>query len=378
MLKIKKTISAAVSAVLFLACCALIASMVFTMGTDEKPLEQLSKTGLGSMTDFDMYINSLAAGAMDNVVPVRKIYRLAEDITVAPEPDRELYSSSKDPMDAVETVEAAMELLEFEDIFWDPGKELMPNSDVQWYLDDSIFVLNWKQVINNVVYTFMEVKLAHPSQFRRYFANDTFAYPVQYTPSMMAASVKAVAAMSGDYYKFRPIGIVVYKGEFCRAGGDAVDSCFVDTNGDLHFVQHGTLADDEAIIQYIEENDIQFSLSFGPTLIEDGELVVPDRYILGEIDDKYPRAAICQLGECHYLMVTANAEGPGTTVPALRPFANSLYDMGIENAYTLDGGQTATIIINDKVINRVLTGRERYVSDIIYFATAIPEREEDV
>lgn len=376
--EIKKTVSAAVSAVLFLVCCVLIAGMVFTMGTDEKPWEQLPKANLGSMTDYDMYISDLIAGAMDNVVPVKKIYRLAEDVTVAPEPDRELYGSSKDPMDAVETAEAAMELLEFEDIFWDPGKELKANSDVQWYLDETIFVLNWKQVINNVVYTFMEVKLAHPSQFRRYFVEDTFACPVQQTPSMMAASVKSVAAMSGDFYKFRKIGIVVYKGEFCRAGGEEVDSCFVDANGDLHFVRRGTLADDEAIIQYIEENDIQFSLSFGPTLIEDGELVVPDRYILGEIDDRYPRAAICQLGQCHYLMVTANAEGPGTTVPALRPFADVLYDMGIDNAYTLDGGQTCTIIINDKVINSVLTGRERYVSDIIYFATAIPEREEDV
>lgn len=373
-----KSKTAAVSVILFLVCLALILTMVFTMGTEEKTREQLPKVNLNSMTNFDTYIGKLTAGAMDQVPPIRKVYRLAEDVTVAPEPDRELYGSSNDPMDAVEIVENAKELLEFEDIFWDPDKELMVDSDVQWYLDETIFVINWKQVINYITYTFMEVKLAHPSQFRRYFAEDTFASPMQYTPSTMAASVKAVAAMNGDYYKFRQVGIVVYKGELCRAGGEAVDSCFVDTNGDLHFVQRGTLPDDEAITQYIEENDIQFSLSFGPTLIEDGELVFPDIYLLGEINDRYPRAAICQLGECHYLMVTANTEGPGTAVPTLRIFANSLYDMGIKNAYTLDGGQTATIIINDKVINRVLFNRERVVSDIIYFATAIPEREEDV
>ena len=373
-----KSKTAAVSVILFLVCLALILTMIFTMGTEEKTREQLPKANLSSMTSFDTYIGKLTAGAMDQVPPIKKVYRLAQDVTVAPEPDRELYGSSKDPMDAAEIVEKARELLEFEDIFWEPDKELMADSDVQWYLDETIFVINWKQVINQITYTFMEVKIAHPSQFRRYFAEDTFASPMQYTPSAMAASVKAVAAMNGDYYKFRQVGIVVYKGEFCRAGGGEVDSCFVDANGDLNFVQRGTLPDDEAIIQYIEENDIQFSLSFGPTLIEDGELVYPDIYILGEINDRYPRAAICQLGECHYLMVTANTEGPGIAVPTLRIFANALYDMGIKNAYTLDGGQTATIIINDKVINRVLFNRERVVSDIIYFATAIPEREEDI
>jgi len=47
--------------------------------------------------------------------------------------------------------------------------------------------------------------------------------------------------------------------------------------------------------------------------------------------------------------------------------------MGIENAYALDGGQTATIVINKKVINPVDYASERLMGDIMYFATAIPE-----
>ena len=37
------------------------------------------------------------------------------------------------------------------------------------------------------------------------------------------------------------------------------------------------------------------------------------------------------------------------------------------------GGQTTTIVLNNEVINHVNYGSERKISDIIYFATAMPE-----
>ena len=75
------------------------------------------------------------------------------------------------------------------------------------------------------------------------------------------------------------------------------------------------------------------------------------------------------------MVVTANNEGKYGNFPTLFSFAKVLAGVGIEKAYTLDGGQTATIVMNDQVINRVSYGAERYISDIIYFATAIPENE---
>ena len=48
---------------------------------------------------------------------------------------------------------------------------------------------------------------------------------------------------------------------------------------------------------------------------------------------------------------------------------------GVQKAYTLDGGQTAEIVMFGAPINHVDFGFERTVSDIIYFATAIPEEE---
>ena len=50
-----------------------------------------------------------------------------------------------------------------------------------------------------------------------------------------------------------------------------------------------------------------------------------------------------------------------------------LVALGITKAFALDGGQTATIIANDKLINRPTYGTQRQISDIIYFATALPD-----
>jgi exopolysaccharide biosynthesis protein len=54
-------------------------------------------------------------------------------------------------------------------------------------------------------------------------------------------------------------------------------------------------------------------------------------------------------------------------------FADQMAAFGAEQAYALDGGQTAVIVTGDKLINRPSYGYQRQISDIIYFATAIPD-----
>ena len=54
-------------------------------------------------------------------------------------------------------------------------------------------------------------------------------------------------------------------------------------------------------------------------------------------------------------------------------FAQNLLDRGVTKAYALDGGQTAVIAMDGQLINAVLYGQQRRISDIIYFATAIPD-----
>ena len=324
---------------------------------------------------FSDYVNNANAAALDGIVPIKKVYRLDRANPIAPEPDQSLFGETDDPAAVEALLAEAAELLEGQEMQWNTDRELMPGSKLQYYYDETILVLTWKEVVNRAVYTFSEVKIADPSQLRRYLADNTFGSDIQYSTSDMAATVNAVVAMNGDFYKFRSLGMVVYESEVRRVAGNNIDSCCIDANGDMHFVHMGEIMDKESAEAYVAENDILFSVAFGPIMVENGVNVCPrGEYVFGEITDIYARAAICQTDPLHYLLVTVNHEGPYSNCATVMELAAELERRGVDMAYTLDGGQTATIVMNDEVINSVEFGSQRNISDIIYFATALPDR----
>ena len=193
----------------------------------------------------------------------------------------------------------------------------------------------------------------------------------------MSESVNAVVASSGDYYEYRSIGIVVNEGQVYRPLGRFLDTLFIDENGDFVFSYAGEIQDEETAKRFVEENHVRFSLCFGPVMIRDGENCVPAMYNSGEINSRYARAAIGQLGQLHYVVVAANMEEGHCLAPTVYQLAENLKAMGIPTAYALDGGQTAAIVMNDQLINQVSYGSQREISDIVYFATAIPNSGEN-
>ena len=246
-----------------------------------------------------------------------------------------------------------------------------------YYLDETIFAITWQEFVDNIIYTYSEVKIAHPSQFRRFLAGGTYGSDKQFYTTQMASDVNAVVASAGDFYKYRSLGVIVYDGIVMRADSTYLETCYIDDKGDLIFSHKGELATMEEAEKYVTENHIRFSLAFGPILIENGVNCVPHHYVLGEIDDQYPRSALCQMDELHYLVVVAGRDEGNYNmgVPTLREFAEQIALTGCEKAYTLDGGQTATIAMNGQMMNPVQYGSQRLISDIFYFATALPNGE---
>lgn len=330
-------------------------------------------TAYSFLDRFDSYITNMTSSALDGIIQVEKVYMLSDSDRVAPEPDQSLFGTASDPADLQSAINVVHRRLSGEGLIFSAETPIMENSNVHYYLDDSIFAVTWKQVLNNVVYTFSEVKIQHPSQFRRFLSEGTYGSDKQYLTSQMASSVNAVVASSGDFYKYRQIGLVVYNGIAERFEGNYLDNCFIDDQGDLVFTRATDLNTKSDLEQFVKDQNVRFSLSFGPILIENGTPCVAPPYPIGEITGTYARAALCQQGPLHYVLVTANSEDSYYSFPTLLSFAETLAAVGIEKAYTLDGGQTATIVMNDQVINQVSYGAERYISDIIYFATAIPE-----
>lgn len=307
----------------------------------------------------------------------KRIYSLSDRDMVAPEPNPANYKTAEDPQALTAVLQEAQELLDLQTTLFTPQTEIIKGTKIHYYLDDTIFAVTWKQAVGGSTYTFSEVKLAHASQFRRFLADGKYGASAAYTTQEMAISVNAVVASAGDFYGYRSTGVCVNQGTVYRANMQHLDTCFIDENGDLLFSYRGELADKEALQKYVDDHKVRFSLSFGPVMIEDGKCVVPSYYRVGEIHDRYSRAALCQMGPLHYVVVDSNYEKPNNAVHTMDEFAQNLQQLGIPRAYALDGGQTATIVMNDQVINQVNYGAQRKISDIIYFATAIPEDERE-
>ena len=270
-------------------------------------------------------------------------------------------------------VDSAAELLEGQSLAWNKDIAFMPGSTIRYYCDETILAIAWKEALGNSAVSFGEIKTADGSQIRRYIANNSYGSDVQLYASDMARDVNAVIALNGDFYAFRKIGVTVYARQLYRNEGKSLDTCFITADGDLVFAHRGELQSDEDTRRFMAEHNVVFSLSFGPILVENGELKSAESYgsyPIGEINNIYSRSGIGQLGQRHYLIATLGEQGPYNTRAQLYTFAGYLAAKGCEKAYALDGGQTAVMIFDGKPFNRVDWDSERTMSDIVYFATA--------
>lgn len=326
------------------------------------------------MDRFDMVTNNRLSTVLEGVLAVEKVYWLSDDDLIAPEPDPAKYGRTDDPSSLGWLLEAAAELLEGQETIFSTDVKITHGTEVIYYLDETILAITWKQSMDGGVYTFSEVKIKDPSQIRRFLAGGEYGSQIQLKTTQMAQTVNAVVASSGDFYGYRRHGVIVYDGLVRRVNSTFVDTCYIDDQGDMHFTYAGQLPTVEAAQAFVDEHNIRFSMAFGPVLVDQGKRKPISNYLLGEIDDEYPRAALCQKGKLHYLVAAVNGERGYYRTSDLHVFARNIAALNVDMAYTLDGGQTTVIVMQDELINAVFLGSERPISDIFYFATAIPNK----
>ena len=300
-----------------------------------------------------------------------QLNKLNDSDLVAPKPLAECYGEAGRVEEMSWFAEKAAGLLQGQKLYFGPERELLEGAPIKYYLDDSIAVVTWKELVGVTVLTFAEVKIADGSQFRRFLADGRYGADTQYKTTEMAQTVNAVLASSGDFYKFHYNGIVVYEGEVRKVHANRADTCFIDDGGNMIFCYQDVKMTQAEAQKFVDENNIRFSLVFGPILVDNGERCEPANYDLGEVNSFSPRAALCQMDELHYLVVTANPEEAHPGKLNIHQFAERIAQTGCQKAYTLDGGQTAAIALDGELVNHVLYGQQRPISDIIYFATSV-------
>lgn len=365
-----KTVISLAAGIAALAATGLFLYAIATSSAAEQQ-RTVAEDRLGVVEQFFMNSTNAISGATSSAMNVPKHYWISSDTQTPPKPSRDGFGKTANPKDLDSVIQAAAPLLDGQSLYFTTDVSLAPDTQIHYYWDETILTITWKQAIDGTAYTFSEIKIADPSQIRRYLSGGSYGSGKLSIPTEMADSVNAVVATSGDYYQFRNAGVIVYNGTVCRAASGA-DTCYVDARGDLHFTYQRDQMNMEKALQYVEENQIRFSVAFGPVLVDNGEQASFGGYGLGEVGGNFARAAICQMDELHYLLVNANAEGDLSVYPTMYAFAEQIYATGCQQAYALDGGQTATLIMDGELVNQMTKGYQRKISDIIYFATALP------
>ena len=347
----------------------------------DSELDRLQETALSVSRDADKTAEALYEATVGTLEPVYKSYApLGEYDLMGPEPTAEYFNETYDPQEvaALLRTATAQHLIGDQETVWNPDIELYPDTPIRTYLDDTILVIVWQEVVANAQGTYAEVFVSDPSQFRRKIAGNRLSSFEFATTSEYARDTNGILTLGGDFYHHaRNCGINVYQRLISRYDMDTCDTCYITAGGDLLFSYRYQFYSYEQVDQFVADNDVVFSLAFGPALIENGEDVTPLTYPWGEIDEYFARSVLGQMGKLHYLTLNINCDATGHTrynnLVTLWDARDAMVGKGCLMAYTLDGGQTATTVFNGKLINQVQFGWEKPISDAIYFATAVPD-----
>ena len=156
--------------------CSLLVLLILLVisytGFEPSPIEPASDVAISA--GFQSIIDESMDLAESAALSVPKKFWLDDDTLLAPQPDPEQFGSSDDPASLGWLLEDAAAILNGQDTLFSTEISLLPGSKATYYLDDSIFAVTWKQSIMNTVYTISEVKVGHPSQFRRYVADNIY------------------------------------------------------------------------------------------------------------------------------------------------------------------------------------------------------------
>lgn len=222
---------------------------------------------------------------------------------------------------------------------------------------------------DQVVYYVADVQLKNATDLKSALAKNEFGTNIIQYVSEMAESNNAILAINGDYYGFRSDGIVIRDGVLYR-NSPAREGLALYKDGSMK-VYDETSTTGEALLA----GGVYNTLSFGPTLLKDGEIVsgidsteVDTNFGNHSIQGDQPRTGIGIVSENHFVFVVADGRNAGYSKGVtLTEFAQIFKGLGCTTAYNLDGGGSSEMVFMGKIVNTPSNrnGSERGTSDIL-------------
>lgn len=212
-----------------------------------------------------------------------------------------------------------------------------------------------------------QIDTSSPVALRTAFAQGAYGRNVTEKTTQIAESVGAVLAINGDYYGAREKGYVIRNGVLYREEGKAgQEDLVIWQDGSFTIIDEGEITARELV-----EQGAWQVLSFGPALIEAGEVSVSTSDEVDKAMRENPRTAIGILENGDYVMVVSDGRTDESEGLSLYELAEFMQKLGVVTAYNLDGGGSTTMVYNGELVNNPTTTgriRERAVSDIVYIA----------
>ncbi len=233
------------------------------------------------------------------------------------------------------------------------------------YYDGDISIEITEERVGETTVYIADVQLASADHLKTAFADNIYGRNVTDTTSDIAESVNAILAVNGDFYGAQQSGYVIRGGVLYRsAAKKGAEDLVIDADGSF-----GIIRESEITAQALLDSGARDVLSFGPALVENGEISVSVNDEVGRAKASNPRTAIAVIDELHYLFVVSDGRTNESEGLSLYELAAYLQSKGVQTAYNLDGGGSSTMVFNGRVVNNPTSGRsirERSVSDIVY------------
>ena len=254
----------------------------------------------------------------------------------------------------------------------EPNSKTIEETNFYDYGSIKIQIDRWCYAFNNTELRFFvaDILVDDPAQMQTAFAGEEYSKKNAEATSDIAARHDAVLAINGDYYNYKDnVGLVIRNGELYRDKATTRDQLLVYADGTFKALPRGSYEQGTGQ-QYIDEGVVQ-CFTFGPLLVNDGEAVeLPKKYIISTKDTiREPRTAIGQIDANHYVVIVADGRRDGWSDlgMTLQELQQMFVQLGCTVAYNMDGGGSATMILDGERVNKTSGSRERDVSDIIYF-----------
>ena len=212
-----------------------------------------------------------------------------------------------------------------------------------------------------------DIRLKSAQSLLSGLAKNSFGRNVTEKTSEIAKDNDAIFAVNGDFYGFRDEGYVMRNGYLYRStkrSGNNSEDLVIYEDGSFEIINESEVTAGE-----LEEKGAVQIFSFGPGLIQDGEIIVGEKDEVDQSMTSNPRTAIGMIEPLHYIIVVSDGRTSESEGLTLYQLAGLMKEYGCTQAYNLDGGGSSTMWFNGEIVNQPTSHgkiKERSVSDIVF------------